>query len=219
MKLFLTVGLLILHNAPQSYCFFGDWPFFFERKREKEVNSCVFVPKKWCFLARGSTEKHASCMRGVCTQIECGRHGARKKVAAGPDDGGGLLRICWGRRWFMVLSGGCGYYTMYNTATITQASADIVRICLNILVWYTFAWEQIDWQGVVKGTYVVEVYIRIYLFSYARCKMAQKWLVLWILWRTCNLADENKGFILAEIAIRAKRGTGGSKNNVTLWRY
>ena len=95
----------------------------------------------------------------------------------------------------------------------------IFRICLNIRSRYTPAWEWIDWQEVVMAAYIVGVYMRIYLFSYARCKIAQKWLVLWILWRTCNLADENKGFILAEIAIRAKRGTGGSKNNVTLWRY
>ena len=43
-----------------------------------------------------------------------------------------------------MLSGDCGYYTMYNTATITQASADIVRICLNILVRYTLALERTD---------------------------------------------------------------------------
>lgn len=32
------------------------------------------MPKKYHFWARGVSEKYASGMRGVCTQIECGRH-------------------------------------------------------------------------------------------------------------------------------------------------
>ena len=31
------------------------------------------------------------------------------------------------------------------------------------------------------AAYIVGVYMRIYLFSYARCKMVRKWLVLCVL--------------------------------------
>ena len=79
----------------QRYCFFLNYARIWETFFTKSVKKGSFVI--------GAV---ARSMADVCMT-----------VAAEPDEGGLILRIYWGRRWFWVKFGGCGYYTLYNTAT------------------------------------------------------------------------------------------------------